>query len=579
MLQGFDRDDSDEEWEVEIREEFGVRGGHFTQNSGRPMDVGMDIRGLVQHTFHIYDGLASRVGNVDDVVGGESIYEDRQEEAGDEAATGGAQQQEETTGEPDLPNQTDHARTREEQLDDDDLAAMEQLTPTQQQILEESARTPLYAGSGLTQLGGTLLLLNCLRTHGASNVLVNEVFGILSKSLLPKINSLPPNEYHASKVLKNLGLAYETIHCCPGPKACVLFRGEEFKDLLECPRCGAQRYKEVGKSRVPVKVLRHFPLIPRLQRMFNTPVLASFMTWHQHHRSEDDVMRGAVDSYQWRFVNSRWREEFAYEPRNLRLGLATDGVNPFSVKRSTWSTWPVLIMNYNLPPWMTTKKHFMMLSLIIPGKKSVTGEDFDVYLEPLLEELQILWGTGVPTDDAAMYMGSPRFNMKAILLWTIRDFPAYGIVSGCVTKGYVGCPICGPNTISRRSRSLHKNVYDAQYRRFLPCGHPWRAASHAWDGVAETRGPPPKVTAAEVIRWGQLRESWVSLGATPASEDPARRFGIKRVSSLFNLPYWKVRHVITSPVHPYSPLIESLHYCQPLYSYFRDYPRRLTQSG
>ena len=159
------------------------------------------------------------------------------------------------------------------------------------------------------------------------------------------MNSLPSNEYRGSKVLKQLGLAYNTIHCCPGPKTCILFWGEEYKDLVRCPVCQAERFKQVGKSKIPVKTLRHFPLIPRLQRMFSTPLQASFMTWHARHASEDDLMRGAVDSYQWKYIDWKWQNEFAFEHRNLRLGLATDGVNPFSIKRSTWSTWPVLIMN------------------------------------------------------------------------------------------------------------------------------------------------------------------------------------------------------------------------------------------
>jgi hypothetical protein len=33
------------------------------------------------------------------------------------------------------------------------------------------------------------------------------------------------------------------------------------------------------------------------------------------------------------------------------------------------------------------------------------------------------------TYDAAKYDGSSWFNMRAILLWTIHDFPAYGIVA------------------------------------------------------------------------------------------------------------------------------------------------------
>jgi hypothetical protein len=48
----------------------------------------------------------------------------------------------------------------------------------------------------------------------------------------------------------------------------------------------------------------------------------------------------------------------------------------------------VLILNYNLPPWLIMKKHFVSLSLIIPGKKAVTDDYFDVFLEPLVEELE-----------------------------------------------------------------------------------------------------------------------------------------------------------------------------------------------
>ena len=546
LLQGFDPDESDAEWDQDIREQYGARGQATVGNGRRIVDEGANMERLVQHTFHVYDSLVGTIGNVqdddlDDTAQGEN-------EVGRDRDTGLAEDTMDYAGEGQQPAAApDAPDTMEEDMADDDLMAMEQGPPTPHQILEESATTPLFPGSGLTQLGGTLLLLNSLRTHNASNQLVNEIFGILSKSLLPKVNSLPKNEYQASKVLKQLGLGYETIHCCPGPKTCILFRGPDYKELSQCPKCHAERYKMVGKSKVPAKVLRWFPLIPRLQRMYSTPLQASYMTWHARHESEDGVMRGVVDSHQWKYVNWRWREEFAQEPRNLRLGLATDGVNPFSVKRSTWSTWPVLILNYNLPPWMTTKRHFIMLSLIIPGKKSVTGENFDVYLQPLLEELQILWATGVPTDDASKFRGSSQFNMKAILLWTIHDFPAYGIVAGCVTKGYRGCPVCGPNTISRRSLPLHKNVYDNQYRRYLPMDHPWRRSRPEWGGVEELRGPPGKVTATDIQHWGHLRERWVAEGSTPAAEDPARLFGIKRVSALFQLPYWQVRTLHFSP--------------------------------
>jgi len=49
------------------------------------------------------------------------------------------------------------------------------------------------------------------------------------------------------------------------------------------------------------------------------------------------------------------------------------------------------MLDYNIAPWLTTNKHFVMLSLIVPNLRFVIGEDFDVYLEPFLDELKMLW--------------------------------------------------------------------------------------------------------------------------------------------------------------------------------------------
>lgn len=227
------------------------------------------------------------------------------------------------------------------------------------------------------------------------------------------------------------------------------------------------------------------------------------------------------------------------EDRNIRFGLATDGINPFSIKRSTWSTWPVVLLNYNIPPWLTTKNHFMMLSLIVPGPKSVTGTHFDIILAPLLMELLQLWHEGVITTDAAMYQGVQEFTLRALLLWTIHDFPAYGLVAGCMTKGFRACPVCGPSTKLKQSVALKKNVYDDQHRRWLPIGHPFRT-NLAFNGRVEVEVAPSRLSAEEVMMYGGLREQFISSGGTPRKDDPTRIYGINRVSSLFKLPYWKV---------------------------------------
>jgi hypothetical protein len=74
-----------------------------------------------------------------------------------------------------------------------------------------------------------------------------------------------------------------------------------------------------------------------------------------------------------------------------------------------------------------------MLALIIHGKEFVTYGNVDVYLEPLIEELHILW-KGVSTFDAHQGV---TFSLKAMCMWNIHDFSAYGLFIGCVTKGLV----------------------------------------------------------------------------------------------------------------------------------------------
>jgi len=130
---------------------------------------------------------------------------------------------------------------------------------------------------------------------------------------------------------------------------------------------------------------------------------------------------------------------FVDDPRNMHFALAANGVNPYKQNRTNRSIWPVLLLNYNLTPWLSTKKFFVMLALLIPGRQSVTAEVFDVYLEPLVEELLQLW-EGIPTYNIAKEAGARDFTLRAMLLWTIHDFPGYRTVGGFSHQGFAACP-------------------------------------------------------------------------------------------------------------------------------------------
>lgn len=57
-LQGIRADDSDDEWDELIRLEYGVQPRGLLREIIPRLDEGLDIDGLVQHTFNIYDNIA-----------------------------------------------------------------------------------------------------------------------------------------------------------------------------------------------------------------------------------------------------------------------------------------------------------------------------------------------------------------------------------------------------------------------------------------------------------------------------------------------------------------------------------------
>ncbi|GJY17177.1 hypothetical protein Tco_0388668, partial [Tanacetum coccineum] len=154
----------------------------------------------------------------------------------------------------------------------------------------------------------------------------------------------------------------------------------------------------------------------------------------QTHASQKSQQKYPGDGLAWKAFNGRYPKS-ALDPRSVRLGLASDGCNPFRTMNTQHSTWPVLLIPYNLPPWICMKQQSFILSAIIQGEKGL-GNDIDVYLQPLRQELNLLW-KGVDAYDA---FSKERFKLRASLLWTINDFPAYANLSGWSTKGRVACP-------------------------------------------------------------------------------------------------------------------------------------------
>ncbi|KAK7256311.1 hypothetical protein RIF29_29752 [Crotalaria pallida] len=364
--------------------------------------------------------------------------------------------------------------------------------------------------------------------NDAEKPLYDDLLTLL-KDMLPKNNELPNRTYEAKQVIRSTGMGYKKIHACRND--CILF-WKEYESLRVCPKCNESRYKKEYST--PEKVLWYFPIKERFRRMYNNAIDAKNLTWHADERIKDGKLRHPADSPQWRKIDHEY-PDFAQDARNLHLALSTNGINPHGVQRSSHSTWPVMLVIYNLPPWLCMKRKYMMLSMLISGPKQ-PGNDIDVYLTPLIEDLKQMWETGIEV------YRRESFNLRAMLFGTISDFSAYGNLSGYSTKGQCACPICEDNTHWMQLENYKKNVF-LGHCRFLPPGHRYRGWRKAFNGKREDGKAPLPLTGEQLFE--KLKSLSNNFGKPFAGELVTNRW--KKRSIFFELPYWKelyVRHFL-----------------------------------
>ncbi|CAL8083310.1 unnamed protein product [Prunus armeniaca] len=295
--------------------------------------------------------------------------------------------------------------------------------------------------------------------------------------MLPTDNCLPKDHKHAQK--------HETLDTCP--------------------ICNESRFKTTSQNittKIPQKFMRYLPLKPRLQRLYMSMHTITDMRWRKEKRVDNDVMRHPADGEAWKEFD-RTFPEFAADPRNVRLGLATDGFNPYGVPNQHHSTWPIFIFPYNLPPWKCMKKEYMMMTVLITEDP---GRSIDVYLRPLVDELKDLW-----TNDVRMYDKSTgkMFTLRAAVMWTVNDFPASAMVSG-----------------------------------WLSWNHEWREKYKEFDGNTERRLRHREWSGDEILE--QLnRLDFTPFGKTVSRIRPSTHMNWTHKPMFFELPYWsklKLRH-------------------------------------
>lgn len=161
------------------------------------------------------------------------------------------------------------------------------------------------------------------------------------------------------------------------------------------------------------------------------------------------------------------------------------------------------------------KRSCFILSLIIPGLKFL-GNDIDVCLQPLIDELKQLWD-GIDTYDS---YSCETFSLKGALIWTTNDFPTYDNLSGWGTKGKMACPHCNIDICSHYLKRTRKLCYNS-HRSFLDLYHKFGCNRKSFDGNTEMRLAPKTLSGSQLL--DQMQGLDVTLGKCPISKQKKRK--------------------------------------------------------
>lgn len=327
----------------------------------------------------------------------------------------------------------DHDDDNNTSTSDIDIMGSDSLTSAYDMSIydtETLTKTPLYDGSKCTLMDALVKYLYWFSDHpGISKEALSNMLS-LQHDILPPGNMLPSSYDKALKLVEPLLIQPVIFHACQND--CIIYR-KEHAHFNTCPKCGEPRYTKPG---VAVKRFIYLPIGPRLVRLFGTSNLSQIVQSHGL-QVTGSTMYDIHSSPAWKLAYSN-SGQFSSGYRGISFAFNTDGVNPYSHNKVSYSMWPMILTLLNLP---RSKRHLfgnVWLVATIPGNGTKEPNSLDPYLDVMVDELLEI--SNQKLFDA--YMNAP-FNLKVDILLYVLDYP--GIAKVFSLKGsnsYQGCAWC-----------------------------------------------------------------------------------------------------------------------------------------
>jgi hypothetical protein len=190
-----------------------------------------------------------------------------------------------------------------------------------------------------------------------------------------------------------------------------------------------------------------------------------------------------ADADAWKYFDDQHKDK-AGEAQNVGVVLARDGFNPYGLMAAPYTCWPVFVIPLNLPPGIMFKRQNIFVSLIIPGHP---GDKMSVYMQPLIDDLEIALKEGVRTYDRAT---DTNFTMHVRYMYSQHDHPAYGLFSGWCVHGKYTCTVCkAALKFIWLAKGTKYSCFDL-HRQFFPMDHPFRRDTKNFTKGVMVEDPP-----------------------------------------------------------------------------------------
>lgn len=239
--------------------------------------------------------------------------------------------------------------------------------------------------------------------------------------------------------------------CCIN--SCMCYTGH-YKSLQRCPYCHEARLDTDG---TPRRTYNYIPIIPRLVALYTSKEHSKkLQTYRSEFVSEPDKVKDVFDGTHYQHllktrvaVQGQTMEHRHFSDcRDIALGISFDGFAPF--KRRKFSSWPILVFNYNLPPEECFQLENLLCVGQIPGPNS--PKDSDSFIFPFVEEM---WkaAAGIRAYDA---LSDTIFALHLYLILGFGDIPA--VAKLLKMKGHnsqCSCRMCTIVGIKAHSTSIN----------------------------------------------------------------------------------------------------------------------------